>query len=70
MSNREETSGPTQETLEGLCLLPGLGMSRDPPGGAGGSGRGEGCLGFPTEAAAPATRTRISAGKRTDGKGV
>ena len=59
MSNREETSGPTQDTLEGLYLLAGLGTPRDSPGRAGGSGWGEGRLGFSAEAAAPMTRTRI-----------
>ena len=59
MSNREETSGPTQDTLERLSLSAGLGTPRDPPGGAGGNSQGEGCLGFPAEAAAPATWTRI-----------
>ncbi len=36
-SHREETSGKTQDTLEGLCLPTGLGTPRYPPGGAGGS---------------------------------
>ena len=59
MSNREETSGPTQDTLEGLYLSAGLGTPRDSPGRAGGSGWGEGRLGFSVEAAAPATWTRM-----------
>ena len=59
MSDREEASGPTQDTLEGLYLSAGLGTPRDSPGGAGGSGWGEDCLGFSAEAAAPATRTLI-----------
>ena len=32
-------------------------MLRGPPGGAGGSGWGEDCLGVPAEDTAPATRT-------------
>ena len=60
MSYREETSGQTQDTLEGLHLPVGLGTPWDPPGRAGGSGWGEEGLGFLAEAAAPATRTRIS----------
>ena len=43
---REETSGPTQDTPEVLFLSAGLGTPWDPPGGAGGSGREEGGLGF------------------------
>uniref|UniRef100_A0A8C5ENE5 AP-4 complex subunit mu-1-like n=1 Tax=Gouania willdenowi TaxID=441366 RepID=A0A8C5ENE5_GOUWI len=43
-----------------LCLSAGLGTSRGPPGRAGGSGRGEGSLGLPTEDAAPATRKRLT----------
>ena len=35
-------------------------MPWDPPGGAGGSVRGEGSLGVPAQAAAPATWPRIS----------
>ena len=64
MSIREETSGPTQDTLEGLYLWAGLGTPWDSPGGAGGSGWGEGGLGFFAEAAAPTTRTRISGGRQ------
>ena len=60
MSDREETSGPTQDMLEGLYLSAGLGTPRDSPERAGGSGWGEGCLGFSAEAAAPVTQTRIS----------
>ena len=56
-ANREETSGSTQDTLERLYLSAGLGTPGDSPGGAGGSGWGEDCLGFPAEDAAPATRT-------------
>ena len=64
MSNREETSGPTQDTLEGLYLSDRLGTPWNSPGGAGGSGWGEGRLGFFAEAAASATRTRISGRRR------
>ncbi len=45
-SHWEETTGKTQDTLEGLCLLIGLGTPRYPPGGAGGSVQGEGSLGI------------------------
>ncbi|TWW68540.1 hypothetical protein D4764_19G0003380 [Takifugu flavidus] len=38
------------------------------PGGANGSGRGEGCLGIPPEAAAPATRIQISGRKQNKTK--
>ena len=58
MSDWEETSGPTQDTLEGLYLWAGLGTPQDSPGRAGGSGWGEGCLGLSAEAAAPATRIK------------
>ena len=59
MSHREETPGSTQDTLEGLYLSAGLGTPQmDPPGRAGGSSWGEGDLGFPAEAAAPATRIK------------
>ncbi|PWA26243.1 hypothetical protein CCH79_00013724 [Gambusia affinis] len=50
--------GKTQDTLEGLCLSAGLGTPWDSSGGAGGSDWGEGSLGFPSEAATPATRGR------------
>ena len=46
----------TQDMLERLCLLAGLGTPRGPPGRAGGSGRRQGLLGFSAQAAAPATR--------------
>jgi len=52
----EETPGKTQDTLERLCLSADLGRPRGLPGGAGGSGRGQGNLGFSAQAAAPATR--------------
>ena len=39
--------------LERLCLSAGLGTPRGPPGRAGGSGRGQGRLGFSVKAAAP-----------------
>ena len=42
-------------TLERLCLLAGLGTPLGPPGRAGGSGRGQGRLGFSAQAAAPST---------------
>ena len=48
-SNQEETSGLTRDTLEGLYLSTGLGTPQDSPGRAGGSGWGEGCLGFSAE---------------------
>ncbi|MEQ2231314.1 hypothetical protein ILYODFUR_038296 [Ilyodon furcidens] len=51
-SHQEEA----QDTLEGLCLLAGLGTSWAPPGGA---VWGEGRLGVSAESAAPATRSRI-----------
>lgn len=38
----------------------GLGRPQDPPGRAGGSGWGEGGLGFTTETASPTTSTRVS----------
>ena len=38
------TPGQTDNTLEGLHISPGLGMPWDPPGGAEGRCRGEGCL--------------------------
>ncbi|KAI3357197.1 hypothetical protein L3Q82_015654 [Scortum barcoo] len=46
----EETPGQPQDTLEGLYLL---GTPRDPPGGAGGSGWGEDCLGLSAEDCSP-----------------
>ena len=49
-SHWEETPGKTQDTLERLCLSAGLGTPRGPPGRAGGSGRGQGCLGFSAQA--------------------
>ncbi|TWW62612.1 hypothetical protein D4764_04G0012590 [Takifugu flavidus] len=45
-------------------ISPGLGATGGLPGGADGSGWGEGCLGIPPEAAAPVTRIRISGRKR------
>ena len=56
MSHWEETPGKTQGTLERLCLSAGLGTPRGPPGRAGGSGRGQGRLGFSAQAAVAATR--------------
>ncbi|MEQ2234458.1 hypothetical protein ILYODFUR_032011 [Ilyodon furcidens] len=51
-SHREEAQGTAQDTLEGLCLLAGLGTPPPaPPGVAGG--------GVSTESAAPATWFRI-----------
>ncbi|MEQ2297775.1 hypothetical protein AMECASPLE_038108 [Ameca splendens] len=58
-SHWEEAQGMAQDTLEGLCLLAGLGTPWPPPGGAGGGVWGEGCLGVSAESAAPATRSRI-----------
>ena len=55
-----ETPRKTQDTLERLCHSAGLGMPWDPPGRAGGSVWGEGSLGVPAQAAANATRPRIS----------
>ena len=43
----EVTLKKTQDTLECLCCLAGLGMPWDPPGRAGGSVWGEGCLHVP-----------------------
>ena len=43
-SNWEEAPGQTQNSLEGLYIPTGLGMSWDPSGGAGGCHWGEGCL--------------------------
>ena len=40
----EETSGQTQDTLERLYLLAGLGTSLCPPGGVGGCSWGEGSV--------------------------
>lgn len=51
--------GDTQERLERLNILAGLATIQDPPRGANGSGQGEEGLGFPIEAAAPATWTQI-----------
>ncbi|TWW70762.1 hypothetical protein D4764_17G0002450 [Takifugu flavidus] len=64
MSHQEAAPWPAQDEGERLHLSPGLGAAGGPPGGADGSGRGEGCLGIPPEAAAPATRIRISGRKR------
>ncbi|TWW62665.1 hypothetical protein D4764_04G0013120 [Takifugu flavidus] len=47
-----------------ITSLAWLGSDWGSPGGADGSGRGEGCLGIPPEAAAPATRIRISGRKQ------
>ncbi|XP_061551718.1 BRISC and BRCA1-A complex member 2 isoform X2 [Phycodurus eques] len=46
--------------MERLCRSAGLGTTRDPLGGAGRSGWGEGSLGVPAESTAPPTRPRIS----------
>ncbi|MEQ2232247.1 hypothetical protein ILYODFUR_009219 [Ilyodon furcidens] len=54
-SHQEETQGTAQNTLEGLCLLAGLGTPWAPPGGAGGGVWGEGRLGVSAESAGPAT---------------
>ncbi|MEQ2315050.1 hypothetical protein AMECASPLE_018248, partial [Ameca splendens] len=53
----------TQDTLEGLCLLAGLGTPWAPPGGAGGGVWGKGRLGVSAESAesaAPTTQTWIN----------
>ena len=68
MSNREETSGSTQDTLEGLHLSAGLGTPRYPPRGAGGSGRGQTPLVLVDDFAAPATQ--ISGRRWMDGCGL
>jgi len=41
------TPGQTQNPLEGLYISSCLGTPRDPPGGTGECGWGEGCLGGP-----------------------
>lgn len=46
MSHQEKAPRWTQETLERIYLLAGLGMPRGPPGGALGGGWVEGSLGF------------------------
>lgn len=48
MSNWEETTGQTENTLEGLHVTAGLGASWDPLGRAAGCGFGDGCLGYLT----------------------
>ncbi|MEQ2295600.1 hypothetical protein AMECASPLE_016073, partial [Ameca splendens] len=55
-SHREEAQGTAQDTLEGLCLLAGLGTPWAPLGGG---VCGEGRLGISAESAAPTTRSRI-----------
>ena len=47
-----------------------LGWPWDPPGGAGGSVRGEGSLGVPAQTAAPETWSRISGRKWMDGSKI
>ncbi|KAK3562343.1 hypothetical protein QTP86_033451, partial [Hemibagrus guttatus] len=42
MPHQEDALGKTQDTLESLCLLAGLGTPRGPSGRAGGSVWGEG----------------------------
>ncbi|MEQ2304449.1 hypothetical protein AMECASPLE_027081 [Ameca splendens] len=44
-SNWEEAHGTAQDTMEGLCLLAGLGTPWAPPGGSGVGVLGEGRLG-------------------------
>ncbi|MEQ2218402.1 hypothetical protein XENOCAPTIV_002666 [Xenoophorus captivus] len=58
-SHREEAQGMAQNTLEGLCLLAGLGMPWAPPSGAGGGVWVEGRLVVYTRSAASTTRARI-----------
>ena len=64
----EETPGQTEDTLERLYLWAGLGTSWCPPGGVGGSGRGEERLVLPAPALAPVTPTRRSSRKRNKTK--
>uniref|UniRef100_A0A1A8DM54 Uncharacterized protein n=1 Tax=Nothobranchius kadleci TaxID=1051664 RepID=A0A1A8DM54_NOTKA len=64
MSCRQKAPGSTQDTLERLHLQSGPGTPWGPAGGAGGGGRGEDGLELPSWDAAPATRTRISGGRR------
>ena len=53
MPVQEETPGQTKDMLERLYLSAGLGTSRCPPGGIGGSGRGEEDLDLSAQAVAP-----------------
>ena len=52
-----------KDTLERLYLLAGLETSWCPPGGVGGSGRGEERLDLPAQTVAPVTQTQISSRK-------
>jgi len=61
------TPGQTQNPLEGLYISSGLGTPRDPPGGTGKCGWGEGSLGGPASPAATATRPWISGREWMDG---
>ena len=67
MPHQEETPRKTQDTLEWLCRSAGLGTPWDSPGGARGSLRGEGSLGVPAQAPAPATRSQLSGSKWVGG---
>ena len=53
----EETLGQTKDTLERLYLLAGLGTLCCPPGGVGGSGRGEERLDPPAQFVATSIQT-------------
>ena len=53
MPVQEETPGQTKDMLERLYLSAGLGTSQCPPGGIGGSGRGEEDLDLSAQAVAP-----------------
>ena len=56
--------GPFHRSSPGLAFLDGLEMPRCPPGGDGGSGRGEEHLDLPAQAVAPETRTPENKMKR------
>lgn len=57
MSSREETLRQTQDTLERLHLLSGLGTARHRPGTAGGSAQRQGGLGVSAETALDKQKT-------------
>ncbi|MEQ2181323.1 hypothetical protein GOODEAATRI_010381 [Goodea atripinnis] len=58
-SHREEAQGTAQDTLEGQCLLAGLGTPWAHPGGAGGGVWGEGSKGVSTESAGLGIQSRM-----------
>ena len=70
MPNPEDIPGQTREMLQRLYLAIWLGVSRCPPGGVEGSGRGEECLDLPPQAVDPVTQTwtQISSRKRNKTK--